>query len=279
MKVLCWNLGAAWGRWRDDPALHDRSWHWIAALDPDLAFLQEVRPPAWAAERWDLQVGPHQFFASALLTRPGTDLRPVALPVGGALEGLGSYLATAELVLPDGTSILVSSVHTPTRVAPESGHPGFDRTAIARTTVGEPWWNDVAFAGFRRFIGDRRFLIAGDWNTSRWVDEHGVATPAGAEFFDRAANAGWTEVSLDAEGHESKTWYGSTNPRTHQPDHAFTDAETAGLVRSFAIEPWPITALGLSDHAPLVLELDLNAMPPAVSAPVDTAVGAEAGPA
>ena len=259
MKIVSWNLGAAWGRWRDDPALHDRAWHWIAALDPDLAFLQEVRPPAWATERWGLLVGPHRYFASALLTRRGTDLRPVALPVGGALEGLGSYLATAELRLADGSSLLVASVHTPARVAPESGHPGLDRARIARATVGKPWWNDVAFAGFREFVADRRFLVSGDWNTSRWVDEHGVATPTGVEFFARAEAAGWREISLDAEGREGKTWYGSTNPRTYQPDHAFADAGTVALVRSFAIEPWPITALGLSDHAPLVLDIDVEA--------------------
>lgn len=265
MRVLCWNLGVAWGRWRDDPALHDRAWHWIAALDPDLALLQEVLPPAWASERWDVRVGPHEFFASALLARHRTDLRQASLPSGGVLERFGSYLATAELTLADGSSLVVSSVHTSARVAPESGHPGFDRAAIARRTVGEPWWNDVAFAGFCELISGRRFLLAGDWNTSRWIDENGVATPSGAEFFDRAAAHGWTEVSLGSDGREGKTWFGSTNPRTHQPDHAFADEETAALVRSFAIEPWPVAVLGLSDHAPLVLEVDLQVSPTRVS--------------
>ena len=41
------------GRWREEPELHERAWHWIAEIDPDLAFLQETRPPEWARERWE----------------------------------------------------------------------------------------------------------------------------------------------------------------------------------------------------------------------------------
>ena len=49
MKIVSWNMGAAfgpYGQW------HDRAWHWLAALDPDLALLQECVPPDWAHERW-----------------------------------------------------------------------------------------------------------------------------------------------------------------------------------------------------------------------------------
>ena len=34
-------MGAAYGPYRQ-PAAHDRAWHWVAAVDPDLALLQEV---------------------------------------------------------------------------------------------------------------------------------------------------------------------------------------------------------------------------------------------
>jgi endonuclease/exonuclease/phosphatase family metal-dependent hydrolase len=257
VRILCWNLGGAWGRFRDEPGLHERAWQWIAAVDPDLAFLQEVRPPEWAGQRWQLIVGPHRYFASALLARRDFVLVEASLPADGPLDRLGSYLATAELVLAGGDRLLVSSIHTPAREARESAHPGFDRTAIARETVGTPWLNDVAFAAYRDLLSDRRFLIAGDWNTSRWCDEDRMAIPTGAEFFDRVERAGWVDVSLGCQGREGKTWYGSANPRPHQPDHAFADPVTAAAMQSFSIEPWPVTALGLSDHAPLLLELDL----------------------
>ena len=74
--------------------------------------------------------------------------------------------------------------------------------------------------------------IAGDWNTSRWLDEHGVPEPAGQEFLHRAAAAGWVELSLDADGREGKTWYGSTNLRLRPLDHVFADTGTAATLRS-----------------------------------------------
>jgi endonuclease/exonuclease/phosphatase family metal-dependent hydrolase len=258
MLLLCWNLGAAAGRWRKDEALHDRAWHWIAALDPDLALLQETRAPAWVGERWNVLAGPFLYFASAVVARAALQPREVALPSGGALERFGSYLATAEVALAGGAALVVSSVHTAAREAQTWGYPELDGDAIARRSVGVPWWNDVAYAAFRRYLGERRFLVGGDWNTSRWVDAQGVPSPAGAEFFDRAAADGWVDVSLDATGREGRSWYGSDNPRPHQPDHVFADRETAARVRSFEIEPWPITNLGLSDHAPLLVELDID---------------------
>ena len=258
MRVLCWNLGVAFGRWRDEPTLHDRAWQWIAAVEPDLAFLQETLPPAWALDRWTIVLGPHRFFASALVAQDRVPLHELVVPADGPLDRFGSYLATGELRLVDGTPVLVSSVHTPARVAPAWAHPGLDPESLARMTVGVPWLNDVAFAGLRELVDGRRFVIAGDWNTSRWCDTDGVPAPDGQEFFDRASAAGWIDVSLDPDGHELKSWFGSTNPRFSQLDHVFVDAETARAARSFTIDPDPAETLGLSDHAPLLLELDLD---------------------
>ncbi len=250
-------MGAAYGPYRE-PAAHDRAWHWVAAVDPDLALLQETNAPDWVRQRWTLHDEAHEFWASAIVTRPGLDLRPVAFDPASVLGRFGSYLATAELVLADGTALLVASVHTRATVASARGTHGLDRAAIARPSVGEPWWNDVAFAGYRELVEGRPFLVGGDWNTSRWCDADGNPTPSGADFFARAEAAGWRELSLDGDGHEGRTWYGSTNPRPHQPDHVFADPATAATASDFAIEPWPVTALGLSDHAPLLLEIDVR---------------------
>ena len=124
--------------------------------------------------------------------------------------------------------------------------------------MGDAISKQYAFAGFRELVDGRRFIIAGDWNTARWVDANGTPEPAGAEFFERATSAGWFELSLDADRREGKTWCGSTNPRTCQLDHVFADATTAGTLRSFWIDPYPVEVHGLSDHAPMILELDLE---------------------
>ena len=81
----------------------------------------------------------------------------------------------------------------------------------------------------------------------------------GAEFFARADRAGWLELTLDPDGRQGRTWYGPGGPRPYQPDHVFGDPGTANRLRSATIEAYPVETLGLSDHAPLVLELELDA--------------------
>jgi endonuclease/exonuclease/phosphatase family metal-dependent hydrolase len=261
MKLVSWNIGAAFGpyvQW------HDRAWHWLPTIDADLAFLQECVPPDWARERWTIVNLPFTYWASALVAKPALGLRPLELDPSSLLGGFGSYLATGEIPIAEGSPMLVASVHTRAAEAPDWVTAGHDRTALARSSVGVPWSNDVAFAGYRELLAARaprhaRFLIGGDWNTARFVDEDGVPKADGDEFFTRAGEAGWRELTLDSDGREGRSWYGAGGALPYQPDHVFADRETAKQVRSMAIEAYPVESLGLSDHAALVLELDVDA--------------------
>jgi exonuclease III len=255
MRVLSWNLGAAFGPYKE---WHDRAWHWIAAVDPDVALLQECVPPPWARERWTILTLPFTHWASAIVAKPEVGLASLDLDPDSLLGRFGSYLATGEVPMADGGSLLVASVHTRAAEAPDWVTAGHDRRSLARASVEVPWSNDVAFAGYRELDAGRRFLIGGDWNTARYLDEAGIGEPAGAEFFDRARAADWSDVSIDGEGHESRSWFGPGGPRSYQPDHLFADPATAAGVSGFAIDSYPVVALGLSDHAPLILDLDLS---------------------
>lgn len=252
MKVISWNMGIAYGPYKQ---WHERAWHWLAAVDPDIALLQECAPPNWARERWNVHNLDYNRWASAVVVRRDRSARPVELKPDSLLARFESYLATVELdVGPD--PLLVASVHVSTREADEASTLGFDRAAMARASVGQPWFNDVAFAGYRELAAGRRFLIGGDWNTARYLDAEGAPKTDGSEFFGRAESAGWVDVSLPDDGMEGRTWYGSTNPRPYQPDHVFADPETATLIRAVSIDPYPTADLGLSDHAPLVLNME-----------------------
>jgi hypothetical protein len=260
MRLVSWNMGAGY-----EPYIqwHDRAWRWLATLDADLALLQECVPPDWARERWTFVNLPFQFWASAIVAKPTLGLRPLELDPSSLLGRFGSYLASGEMPTPEGSPMLVASVHTRAAEAPDWVTTGHDRNAIARESVGVPWSNDVAFAGYRDLLAARpagsRFLIGGDWNTARFVDEQRVPKAEGAEFFQRSAEVGWREITLDADGHEGRTWYGPGGPLPYQPDHVFADAAIAKQVRTMEIEAYPVETLGLSDHAPLVLELELDA--------------------
>ncbi len=125
MKVLCWNMS---GPFRAGPAddQHEAAWHWIAALQPDVALLQETHVPPWAGDRW-----------------------------------------------------------------------------------------------------------------------------------------------LDVDGREGRTWFGSRVEAVFQPDHVFSDTATRARRTAFEIDSWPATRVDLSDHAALVLTLDVDLPPVAGEAEWD----------
>lgn len=250
MRVVSWNLGYAIGL----RTMHDRAWHYIAALDPDLAMLQEVRPqlPPWVYERWTVVRPQVKFFGSAILAKP--DLRLASLPgqVGGVL-GQEGYVVTAIAMMTGGSSMLVASIHAPARPATDGAHiDGLDPDAIRRPSAPVPWSNDLAYANARRLIEGQRFLVSGDWNVSRLRDTVDGGT-AGAEFFERAERDGWRECYRVFHAEEGRTWFHEGDP-PYQVDHAFCDAETAKTLEACSIYSQAAEDLKLSDHAPMILE-------------------------
>jgi hypothetical protein len=59
-----------------DSVKHERAWEFLREADPDVALLQEVRPPDWAREHWGpfliAPIGPGTAWGSAIVSRiPG----------------------------------------------------------------------------------------------------------------------------------------------------------------------------------------------------------------
>jgi exonuclease III len=77
-----------------------------------------------------------------------------------------------------------------------------------------------------------------------------------ADFLARAELDGWIDCYRLSNEQEGRTWFRGRDIG-YQLDHAFCDPETARLVRACYIEPEPAERLGLSDHAPLILKLNL----------------------
>ena len=94
MKVVTWNMGY-WGH----ASAHDAAWHWLLdELSPDIALLQECRPPDWVSES-----GRRVLFDPAY---PGTPTQPW----GTALVTKG--LATSPTRLDDAEAWLSSLVRS-----------------------------------------------------------------------------------------------------------------------------------------------------------------------
>jgi endonuclease/exonuclease/phosphatase (EEP) superfamily protein YafD len=263
--VITWNMGMGPGPNRGrTPGLHDQAWHFLLGLGPDLAFVQEALPPAWVRAQGTLVHGPFQQWGSAIFS-PRYPLERYHLPEGHHLRTLGTYLALARAMLPDGTEAVVASVHARAGKASVAQLGILNPVEIQRSSDG-PNVNDVIFAGLADLVGDH-FIVAGDWNTAR----HQASDPAdkrnaiGRAFFKRASDRGWFDCTSDTPGAEFRTWFGPGI--IVQDDYVFCDQTLKDILvvdrADPARGPWAskdVQRLRLSDHAPLVLDFKMESI-------------------
>jgi exonuclease III len=256
MKIVSWNLARnttskAWGK-------HEEAWRYLASMDPDVALLQEVELPSWAAERWSIVAAPSAPWGSAILARPGLPLHAGQVDWDGGFRQ-GVLLATAELSPAGGPPTVLGSVHTVVWSKRDETVDEllaqFGADAVRRPRERLAYANDVAYAVFRQRVHGRRFIVSGDWNIARLWDEYHRGTHE-ADFFARAEEDGWVDCYRLFHEQEGRTWFRGRDIG-YQLDHAFCDPETARLLTPCYIEPEPAERLKLSDHAPLVLEMQL----------------------
>lgn len=233
------------------PGLHDQAWHYLLGLGPDLAFLQEARPPGWARMEGQVVSQPFDRWGSVIFS-PRYPLEPVRPAEGSALWRLGAYLAYARAGLPDGTTAFAVSVHARAAPATRRQLGDLDPETIARPSVPRPRVNDLTFHELADLVGER-FIAAGDWNTGRTQ----ASATAGEEFFVRAHERGWYDCVWDRFGIEVRTWFREGDALV-QDDHVFCDPSLGATVQE---RPWAaedaVVRLGLSDHAPLIIDLDV----------------------
>jgi endonuclease/exonuclease/phosphatase (EEP) superfamily protein YafD len=230
------------------PGIHDRAWHYLLGLGPDLAFLQETLPPTWARGQGRLVSEAFDTWGSVIFS-PHYPLTRVQLPEGNPLRRFGAYLAHGVVTLPDGIDARVVSVHARANPASDAQLAGLDRGSLARESVGQPMVNDLIFAGLAEMLGSTsRFIVAGDWNTGRTQ----ANAKAGEEFFRRVETQHWFECTQK----EVQTWF-REGDKLIQDDHAFCDEPMSALFRDAWAPSDPVLRLGLSDHAPLVVEFEV----------------------
>jgi hypothetical protein len=171
------------------------------------------------------------------------------------LQILYDYILAGQVRLFRGRGIFAATVHTPARPFEEylrigkfghAGLPNMDDLRRPGYPGGRPYLNDLAFRCLHRHAAGTRFIIGGDWNTSRSFGDEGAA------FFRRADAEGWVECHWVINHRETQTFFGK-RAGPYQLDHLFCDRETgAGLVDCRVMdEKW---ARELSDHVPLMAE-------------------------
>jgi hypothetical protein len=277
LRLATFNIAGANVPGRRTAAVQSRSWHWLASHGINLALVQEAEGsaiPEWVRSRWTLvtgelgQHGKSADWGSVIAADPSLRLRPRhdITSADPWLTLLYDYLVVGEIDLPSGETAIVASVHAVAKELskflkeniaqpPAAVFTEADLVRIAQLS-DVAWVLDVAFDALARLVEGQRFIVGGDWNNARLFDEGRPGEPVASMFFTRASDRGWFECH---QGDEEQTWLRPNN-KPYQLDHIFTDSETARTVTAcFAANGWP--ASELSDHAPLVTELDFGRAP------------------
>ena len=252
MRIVSWNLARNTTS-RSNPS-HERAWHFLAALDPDIALIQEAWPPVWASDRWTIVNAKTKYWGSAILAKPELALEPMDLerPTRWDKDG---YLASGSIKLPDSRRLVLGSVHAPLMKSLTVEYlAGLDATAIKLPSYSTAFYYDVPYALFQERVRDL-FIVGGDWNVSPELWDAHHRNSYEREFFERAAADGWVDCYRRFHDVEGQTWFRKNN-RPYQMEHVFCDPKTADQIRSCEIEPFPAASLAVSDHAAVVLELE-----------------------
>lgn len=242
MRIVSWNMGCAWERSRYR-ASHDDAWEFLLIrLKPDIALLQETLERRVISEGYEEPLWTPAF--------PDGDCGSVILSRVGKLTLTETNLAwddhrtqVAHGVLAGIGNVCVSNVHARTN------GPMFPRLRRTIETV-----NDQR---------GQRFIVGGDFNTGRSHPVSPEWTDHSKFWGDIDGEWGFREPLPFGRGERQSYWaHWAKNDRptegnSMQDDHVLLDAKTFGANPECLV--WDTKEVrGLSDHGPIVVDLDLT---------------------
>ena len=251
MRVVSWNMGYAFGYARS----HDEAWRRLLYdLEPDVALVQEARPPDWVIETRSVVWRPEHSHTSR-----GTGVVAAGRALLGTrsvrhrwLPRLGGQVIVTEADTSAAENLLIASIHDQAKPVDPRIIDGEDVEGIKLQQANEIWPLDLIFDDLRRDAHRRRFVIGGDLNASLLLDSN-YGPRGNAEFFERVADAGWIDCRATFYEDEQRTFF-QPGKDPYQLDHVFVDAETADHLEAFIVLT-DDKYLVLSDHAPVVVDI------------------------
>ena len=237
MRIITWNMGCG-PRASQYRKHHDDAWTYLLDdLRPDVALVQEA-----LLARIDVAREGHAITLCDLApeVRAGTAVLVRSFetnPVESIVVGPETYTAACE----------VQTATGPLRVASVHVYPG-----------------DKQYADLRRLSellgpisAERPILVGGDFNAARRFDEvHGGKKYRAS--FEAMDAAGLHEVHWRLHGREVQSFWGRQTKEAYQDDHFFISKSWASRVRSCEVIDNDLVRR-VSDHGPVVMELDVSA--------------------
>lgn len=231
MKVVTWNLG-----YWDHRETHEEGWNYLLeTVKPDLALLQEVRPPDflhdWAIVFYEVRGG----WGTAIYSR---DLALSNIPLG---EDYPGRVVGASTLLQNGERLYLASVHAQTGpVFPRLSH-------IMDEILG-------AYA-------DQPTIVGGDLNSARLA---ATVWPGAGDgpFWERidSERSSVVDCCQRINGRELQTIFKEGAKHPFQDDHLFISRSLeSGLIACDVIDTEMTRRV--SDHIPLSIELSPEIIP------------------
>ena len=111
------------------------------------------------------------------------------------------------------------------------------------------------FDEIEKIVSGRTFIVGGDLNTARLAEKVWPRHGHGA-FFERIANSIFFDCHQNLQGREEQTFFRDNSKYPFQDDHLFLSHNLASHVKSCYVLNNEVVR-GLSDHIPLVIEIDI----------------------
>lgn len=227
MRILTWNLGY----WQHS-SQHDKAWDYLYNdIKPDIALLQEVKPPSWL---------PRYAIVFEEITRGwGTAIYTSSLPLSrGYLSSYPGRVALASTMLDGDFPLFIASIHAP----------------IIKGHVF-PHLNNI-FAELESNGHVCNTVIGGDLNSARLAEKVWPGNGHGP-FFERIDSGDpWIDCCRRFNTTELQTFFRDTCVHPFQDDHIFVSRDLSGCIQSCNVMNNDLTR-SVSDHIPLIAELDL----------------------
>jgi len=252
VKLICWNMAAAYGY---DRERHERAWRWLNEQDADVALVQEVVPHEEHLSNWGSVIfkGKYKKHGCAVLVREGGYRAWTPSADQPWLQRIGGAVAVAEPV--DSTLPWLVSIHSDAMGIYEIGrkyHPWYDAMpstdGIPRCSETEIWEVEAAAHELRPILSGSPFLCGGDLNSALLFDS--PRSQENARLFSNLADQGYVDTRPRHWADEVQTFF-REGRRPFQLDHVFADAKTESLVTSWRVLREPVESHDASDHAPI----------------------------